>query len=165
MNNPFINIIICKMKKTVLIPMVASFGIATLFMGCKPSIEEQAAQDNVEEAKQDVVDAKEDLADARKQANAEEWQSFKDDMNAVIEKNDARIAELKQDIKKTGKEANAEYNQKIDTLEEKNKKLKLKMEAYKNDADSDWQSFKSEFNHDMDELGNAFNNLTVNNKK
>jgi hypothetical protein len=39
------------------------------------------------------------------------------------------------------------------------------MKAYKNDADSDWQSFKREFNHDMDELGNAFNNLTVNNKK
>lgn len=153
------------MKKTVLISMVAIFGTATLFMGCKPSKEEQAAQENVEEAKQDVLEAKEDLADARRQANAEEWQNFKDEMNAVIEKNDARIVALKQEIKKTGKAADAEYDKKVDALEEKNKELKLKMETYKNDTDSDWQSFKREFNHDMDELGNAFNDLTVNNKK
>lgn len=28
-----------------------------------------------------------------------------------------------------------------------------------------WGTFKTEFNHDMDELGKAFNNLTVNNIK
>ena len=153
------------MKKTVLFQMVAIFSIATLLTGCKFSKEEQAAQDKVEVAKQDVVDAKEDLAEAKNKANAIEWQNFKDEMNDAIEKNDARIAELKRDIKKTGSKANAAYDKKVIALEEKNKELKLKMEAYKNDADSDWKSFKSEFNHDMDELGNAFNNLTVNNKK
>jgi hypothetical protein len=30
---------------------------------------------------------------------------------------------------------------------------------------SDWESFKREFNHDMDELGQALKDLTVDNKK
>jgi len=154
------------MKKTVFIPILAMFTIAMLFAGCKPSTkEEQAAQENVEEAKQEVQEAKEDLAQAKRQANAEEWQSFKNDVQVIIDKNDAKIAALKEDIKKSGKAADAEYNRKVDTLRERNKKLKLKIETYKNDANSDWDSFKREFNHDMDEIGNALTDLTVDNKK
>lgn len=146
------------MKKLLFIPIVAIFSAATLFVSCKPSAKEEAAKENVEEAK-------EDLAEARQEANEEEWQSFKNEMNAVIDKNDARIAELKKDMKKTGQKADAEYDRKIDALKAKNDSLKVKMEGYKNDANSDWQSFKTEFNHDMEGLGDALNNLTVNNKK
>jgi len=154
------------MKKTVFIPIVAMLSIVAILISCRPSTnEEQTAQDNVELAKEEVQEAKEDLAEAKRQANAEEWQNFKDEMNAAIEKNDAKIAELKQEIKKTGKTADAEFDKKVDALKEKNENLKLKIETYKNDVDSDWQSFKREFNHDMDELGNAFKDLTVNNKK
>jgi len=153
------------MKKTVFIP-IAMLSIVAIFISCRPSTnEEQTAEDNVELAKQDVQEAKEDLAEAKRQANAEEWQNFKDEMNAAIEKNDAKIAELKQEIKKTGKTADAEFDKKVDALKEKNENLKLKIKTYKNDVDSDLQSFKREFNHDMDELGNAFKDLTVNNKK
>jgi len=153
------------MKKLIFIPMVAIFSIATTFISCKPSAKEEAAQENLQIAEDDVQDAKEDLAEAKRQANAEEWQSFKNDMNTVIEKNDAKIAELKQNIKNSKKEANVEYEKKIDALKEKNEDLKVKMQTYKNDADSDWQSFKREFNHDTDELGKALKDLTVDNKK
>ncbi|MGQ7946552.1 hypothetical protein [Flavobacterium sp. WC2509] len=146
------------MKKLVFIPVFALFTVSTMFISCKPTPKEEAAQENVEEAK-------EDLAEAKQQANEEEWQNFKNEMNAVIEKNDARIAELKQNIKNTGKSADIEYQKKIDTLNERNEKLKVKMRDYKNDANSDWQSFKREFNHDMEGLGDALNNITVNNKK
>jgi hypothetical protein len=30
---------------------------------------------------------------------------------------------------------------------------------------TDWEKFKREFNHDMDELGKSLKDLTVNNKK
>ena len=30
---------------------------------------------------------------------------------------------------------------------------------------SNWESFKREFNHDMDEIGQALKDLTVDNKK
>jgi hypothetical protein len=39
------------------------------------------------------------------------------------------------------------------------------MDTYKNDANSNWQSFKREFKHDTDELGQALKDFTVNNKK
>ena len=39
------------------------------------------------------------------------------------------------------------------------------MEDYKADSKENWESFKTEFNHDMDELGNAFRDLTIDNKK
>jgi len=50
-------------------------------------------------------------------------------------------------------------------LRKKNKRLKEKLDSYKNDADSDWHSFKREFNHDMDELGHSLKDFTVDNKK
>jgi hypothetical protein len=86
-------------------------------------------------------------------------------MNATIDKNEARINELKQSMDDSGKSANAEYERRIDALKEKNDSLKVKMNAYKNDANSDWQSFKSEFNHDMDQLGESLKGFTVKNKK
>lgn len=39
------------------------------------------------------------------------------------------------------------------------------MEPYKNDMNSDWQSFKEEFKHDTDEIDQALKDLTVDNKK
>jgi hypothetical protein len=154
------------MKKSVLILIAAVFSTATVFVGCKPSTKEElAAQENVQEAKQEVKDAKEDLAEAKRQANAAEWQRFKNDMETEIDKNDAKIAALKQEVKKTGKAADAEYERKVDALKEKNDELKLKIETYKNDADSDWESFQREFNHDKDELGKALKDLTIDNKK
>jgi len=57
------------------------------------------------------------------------------------------------------------YQKSIDTIEQRNNNLKLKMDSYKNDANSDWKSFKREFNHDMNELGHSLKDLTVDNKK
>jgi hypothetical protein len=68
-------------------------------------------------------------------------------------------------MKKTGNAMDAKYEKNIATLEEKNNTLKTKMKAYKNDTNADWKSFKTEFNHDMDELGSALKDLTVDNKK
>ena len=67
-------------------------------------------------------------------------------------------------MKKSGKTLDAVYEQRIDTLEKKNRDLKARVDAY-DKSQSDWESFKREFNHDMDELGQAFKDLTVDNKK
>ncbi len=48
-------------------------------------------------------------------------------------------------------------------LENKNSDLKKKLSDFKDDDKDKWISFKEEFNHDMDELGLAFKNLTVEN--
>lgn len=154
------------MKKIIFTLAVTAFMTVTILVSCKPSTnEEMALEDRVEEAKEDVREAKDSLAVARKEATAEEWNTFKSQTDSVINYNEARIAELKLKMKKTGKSIDAKYKENIDILEQKNRDLKAKTATYKNDRSADWQSFKREFNHDMDEIGQALKDLTVDNKK
>jgi F0F1-type ATP synthase membrane subunit b/b' len=153
------------MRKSILTLAIATLVTGTIVIGCKKNENVQEAQENVDSAKVAVEEAEEDLDEAKRAATAQEWQEFKDSTNVKIEKNKAEIAELKLKIKKAGNDIDKTYQRNIDTLEQKNKNLKTKLDSYKNDVDSDWQSFKREFNHDMDELGNSLKDLTVDNKK
>jgi len=142
------------------------FIVGTTLVGCKSSTKEEIeSREKVDVAEQNLKDAKDSLVVAKKAATAEEWQTFIDQKDSVIMYNEARIAELKLKMQKTGKSVDAKYQKNIDILEQKNKDLKVKADAYKNDANSDWQSFKREFNHDMEEIGQAFKDVTVDNKK
>jgi peptidoglycan hydrolase CwlO-like protein len=153
------------MKRSIFTLAIVTFAMGSIVMSCKPNTEkEQAAQESVDSAKVAVSEAEEDLDDARRAATAEEWQAFKDSTNAKIDENNAEIAKLKLKIKKTGKDIDKAYQRNIDTIEQRNKNLKTKMDSYKNDVNSDWKSFKREFNHDMDELGESLKDFTVNNK-
>jgi hypothetical protein len=154
------------MKKIIFILAVTTFMAGTTLVGCKSTTKEEiASQEKVDDAEQNLEDAKDSLVVAKKAATAEEWQTFKNQTDSVISYNEAQIADLKLKMQKTGKTVDAKYQKNIDILEQKNKNLKVKIDTYKNDANTDWQSFKREFNHDMDEIGKAFKDLTVDNKK
>lgn len=153
------------MKKIFFTLAITTFMAGTLLVGCQDtSKKEEAAKDNVEEARDNLDDAKEELSYARAAATEEEWNEFKESTNATITQNEIRIAEMKTKMKKTGKSIDEAYTKQIEALELKNKNIKLKVQEYKNDTNSDWQSFKEEYNRDMDELGTAMKNLTVDNK-
>jgi hypothetical protein len=148
------------MKKTIISLVVVTTLISgAIFTGCGPSTPKEEA------AKTEVKEAKEDLKDAQKAATAEEWKAFKDESELRIRDNEVRIAELKAKIKKSGKELDVLYEKKIDALEQQNKDMKARIDVYERNNKSDWESFKREFNHDMDELGKALKDLTVNNTK
>lgn len=49
-------------------------------------------------------------------------------------------------------------------MNKKNAELKAKIAAYETEQ-SDWEAFKREFNHDMDELGNALQDFDKDNAK
>lgn len=66
-------------------------------------------------------------------------------------------------MKKPGKTLDPLYKSRIDALELKNQELKSRLEAYEKNQ-SNWETFKREFNHDMDELGVALADFTVDNK-
>lgn len=154
------------MKKSIFTLAVLIFVAGTLMMSCKSSTkEEKDSQEKVQDAKANLRDATDSLVVAKKAATDEELNAFKEETDSVINDNKTRIAELKLKIKKTGESIDAKYQKNIDTLEQKNKDLKVKIDTYKNGADSDWQSFKKEFNHDMDGIGQAFKDLTVDNNK
>ena len=136
-----------------------------VFTGCQSSADKlEAANQNVEKEKQDLQEAQKDAnAVAVKVANAEEWTAFKTESEVKIKDNQIRIDELKMKMSKPGKTFDAMYAKNIENLEQKNKDLKARIGAYEANQ-SDWDSFKREFNHDMDELGQALRDLTVNNK-
>ncbi|MDZ7774555.1 MAG: hypothetical protein U5L09_02540 [Bacteroidales bacterium] len=43
--------------------------------------------------------------------------------------------------------------------------MKIKLSGYKENKTDQWQTFKSEFKRDMDELGKAFSDFVVSSKE
>jgi Skp family chaperone for outer membrane proteins len=118
----------------------------------------------VENAQADVVDANKDL----EKANAEYTADIESYRNATAEKiatNEKSIADFKARTDMEKKDAKAEYKKKIADLEKRNTDMKKKMDEYQEQGKENWETFKTEFNHDMDEIGNAFKDLTVTNVK
>lgn len=153
------------MKKSIFTLALAAAFLTSVFMtGC------QSSSEKADKAESKVVDAQQDLKDAEAKAAAaklkadDEWKLFKVESETKIADNDRTIADLREKMKSSGKKMSIEYAKNIDTLEAKSKALRTKIETY-DTAQSDWEAFKREFNHDMDEIGNALKDLTVNNKK
>lgn len=154
------------MKQSIFVFAVATFIAGNILNSCKSnSDKEEDAIENVQNAKENLEDVTEDINnDAITKANDAEWQTYKTEANNTIAANEARIVELKKAMKKPGTSFDATYEKNIDALKDRNEALKNKISDYENNQ-TDWASFKREFNSDMNELGEAFKDLTVNNKK
>jgi hypothetical protein len=121
-------------------------------------------KDKLDEATSQVVEAGDDL----KEANDDyllEVEKYKLETADKIIQNDKSIAEFNARVKTEKKETRDQYIKDIAVLEAKNSDLKMKMEVYQADSKENWDKFKIEFSHDMDELGKAFKDLTVKNVK
>ena len=155
------------MKKAISILAISIFIAGTVSVGCQSTDKKaDVTEENNQEVQKDAMNAEYDAAvQEQKAANAGEWQDFKDKTNAAIEANEIRIAELKVKMKHTEKSIDATYSKNIEILEQRNKDLKVRMDNFKNDAKSDWESFKRELDHDVNELDQALKDFRVNNKK
>ncbi len=122
------------------------------------------AKKEVVEAEKDLTKAKIELTEATKDSAAD-YQRFRNETAQKISENDKKIAELKAKRADEIKEDKAKYDAKVVALEQKNNELKRKAEGSETVKTSAWTSFKREFNHDMDELGKALKDITVDNKK
>ncbi len=148
------------MKKSIF--MVALMAIAvtgTALTGCKSAAQKNAeAENKVLDAEQDLDQAEAEVVEQR-QVNAEEWEAFRTEAELQIDKNEVQIAELKAAMNAPGMTPDYEYEKKINTLEASNQDLESRMENYENDQGRDWDTFKREFNDDMNSLGQAFKSL------
>ena len=89
-----------------------------------------------------------------------DWNTSRERWKNRIEENDRRIAELKKDKQNESAEVRERYNKRVESLEQRNRDLRNRMDSYKDDGKNDnWQKFRREFNHDMDEMGNAFRDI------
>jgi len=131
-----------------------------VFTACQSSAttpEEEAAQNKVD-------DAKDELKAAEKAATAEEWALFKSESETKIRVNEISIADFKDKMSMSGRKLDVVFQEKIDALEKQNESMKDRIYNYEK-RQSNWESFKSEFNHDIDEIAQALKDLTVNNTK
>lgn len=132
---------------------VAGLMAGTLSTGCGKTSEQK-----VENAKENVGDAKQDLQDAQTKYLAE-WQTFKRDSELTIEANEKRIDAFKEKMERAGPKAKAKYRKDVAVLEQKNRDLKKKLEDYKDEGQSKWEEFKTNFKHDLDGVGRTMTDL------
>lgn len=120
--------------------------------------------EKVNHAKAAVMEADSNLINAN-QEYLKEVAQYKLETAEKIAKNDKSIAEFRARVALEKKSAKREYLLKVEKLEKKNTDLKKRMDEFKADSKDNWKSFKKEFNHDMEEIGKAFKDLTVKNVK
>ncbi len=144
------------MKNSFLVLAIFSLAAGALIISC-----DNPAQ-RVENEETNVAEAQEVLAQA-KQEYLEDIENYRLQTAEKIEANNQRIADFNVKIDKEKAEAKAEYKIKVAELEQKNRDMKKKLDDYKAEGKDQWYTFKAEFNRDMEQLGNALENLTVKN--
>ena len=105
-----------------------------MFTGYQLSTQKkEAAHTKVQDANQDLnVVQKDTNAAVQKVATAEEWKTFnKSEFELKIKTNEMRITELNIKIRKPAELFDTFYVKKIANLEEENRFLKVRLEAYK----------------------------------
>lgn len=148
------------MKKSIFMMALMAIAVTgTALTGCKSAAQKNAeAENKVLDAQQDLEQAETEVVEQR-QVNAEEWEAFRTEAELQIDQNEVQIAELKAAMNAPGATPDYEYEKKINTLEASNQDLEARMENYENDPGRDWDTFKREFNDDMNSLGQAFKSL------
>jgi outer membrane biogenesis lipoprotein LolB len=118
-----------------------------------------------------VEDAKTDVSEANKsleQANMEyqkDLEAYRQSSMALISENERKIAELKIKVVTESASERVSRQERVANLEAKNSELRMKLKDYKGEGKENWEAFKTEFNHDMDELSKAFKDIGVDNVK
>ncbi len=140
--------------------IIAAMAImtATLFSSCDSS------EKKTDTSKSDLNNAEVEAAKAKELYNVE-VAKFRMEATATIAANEKLIAEIREQKKDGSKEQRAEHQRQVDILKERNDNLKARMDNYEDNGSEKWKLFKEEFKHDMDQLGQAFKDLAVDNKK
>lgn len=141
-------------KKTNLMIIAAAIIASVIAYSCSTPLQKvENAGANVTEAKQNLAEAQYDYA--------VEVANFKNETVGKISSNEKIIDDIKKSMANDKKEAKEEYIKQIAALEQKNADLKYRIDEYKEDGNEKWQSFKREFNHDLDELGKSLKDFLV----
>lgn len=146
------------MKIPNLIITFISITTLAFLVSCKSPAEK------VEKAEEEVTEANQNLEKANEEY-LNDVEAYRLQTADKIAANEKDIIEFNARIEAKKKDANADYKKKVAELDKKNNDMKKKMADYKASGKENWENFKAEFNHDMDALGQAFKDLSVNNVK
>ncbi|MFN3444397.1 MAG: hypothetical protein ACK44D_01535, partial [Bacteroidia bacterium] len=94
-----------------------------------------------------------------------DYLSFKKGIEERIAENELGIEAFKVRLKNSKNKNRAADQKRVDELEQRNINMRKKLEEYEANGKDNWEAFKTEFNHDMDDLGQALKNLSIKNTK
>lgn len=122
--------------------------LGSLFTSCTTPAEDlEKAQDNEKQSKKELRIAKQEYE--------KEMTEYRKTSEEKIAANELKIAEFKARVKTQKEEVKADYEKKVDDLNRKNTDLKMRLDNFKFDSKTKWESFKFELIQDMEELGTA----------
>jgi len=131
-------------------------AISSSFVSCQSnqdSLDNNALETEIEQNKERQNQAE------TAQIHAD-YAAFKADANLKIADNERKIASLKVKLSNTDGEAPLDNLRasRIESLEKQNAGLRLRLDQYESNP-TEWEKFKSEFNHDMNNFQKAFDDL------
>lgn len=141
------------MKNLIIITTLVAFTLSC-----------NSPEKKVENAKQDLKEAKAELSQEQKDS-VENFLSFKRVSEERILANEQIIEAYKNRMKTEKQKIKKNDQKRVDELEQRNIDMRKKIADYQANGKDNWEAFKLEFNHDMDDLGKALKNLTVKNTK
>jgi low affinity Fe/Cu permease len=80
-------------------------------------------------------------------------------MKNTLDANEKRIDAFKEKMEEAGLKVKAKYSEEVAMLEQKNRDLKKKLEEYKDEGQSKWEEFKTNFKHTKDGIGKTMKSL------
>lgn len=122
----------------------------------------EPSEKKVESARRKVEEAKENLkkAEAKARREQEQWLGLKREFESKINANKTSINNFKKKLGKANDRVKTQYQEKLRDLEEKNKRMMVRMGKYKDERIEKWQSFKTVFMRDMEEIGSSISDLS-----
>lgn len=144
------------MKKSIFLLGTSALLTTAILSSCNSEAKESGESSvNVDKAKQDLDKAQ---MNYNKQIEA-----FKKESEAQISANKKIISDLKDNSKTMKSKAKMMYENTLDSLEKRNEIMNERIEEYEEEGSEKWEAFKLEFKHDINEIGIAIKDLTVNN--
>jgi hypothetical protein len=95
----------------------------------------------------------------KKIENADDWSKFKTDLEKKIFSNETTIKTLKEKP-----EASSKTLRKVGNLEKENNNLRNQLEQYTEDAKVRLETFKTQTNHDVNQIEIELNDITITTK-
>lgn len=166
------------MKTNMLYYIISILMIGIITASCNDK-----SKENIGDIKEDVQVLNEDLKEFTVEEASEmeltllsNWESFKTRSEDAILKTDQEIEKLQLELTKAVKKDQTILSKKLDSINQKSNQLKGKLEEQKNlfvnnmitfnqEAIDKQLSFEREFNHDMEELKTALQDIFKNNVK
>lgn len=136
---------------------LALFLAGIVLVACQSSEKGENDQNIAQNVKVQLTLAQEE----RSLAMRDSIQQFKAESKSIISNNEKSIGAFKLKIENGDKAANIRYEKTVAQLEKNNNELKKKLEGYNDKETGNWQRFKSEFKSDMNKLGKAISDFTV----